>query len=82
MISADLERFGLPHHKPNLASSLMLQELHRTGASLLPLVPVLVEPVQLRLTAINEKTQPIYIKTLEIEERRGRSERRKVRTDL
>ena len=56
MISADLERLGLPHEKPNLAGSLMLQELHSAGATLLPLVPVLVEPVKLRFAAISEKT--------------------------
>lgn len=48
MIGADLESLGLPHEKPDLAGNLMLQKLDGAGASLLPLVTILVEPVKLR----------------------------------
>ena len=74
MISADLERLGLPHEKPNLAGSLMLQELHSAGATLLPLVPVLVEPVKLRFAAIREEqasTAPISGKTVKSRSKKG-----------
>ena len=47
LIGIDLEHLGLSHEKPNLAGSLMLQELHGVGTSLLPLVLVLVESVKL-----------------------------------
>lgn len=59
MIGTDLECLGLPHEKPNLASDLVLQELHSTSASLLPLVSILIEPVELRFTAINENPSPM-----------------------
>ena len=47
MVSADLEGIRLPHNKPNFSSFLMLQKLHRTGASLLPLIAILIESIKL-----------------------------------
>jgi len=58
MIRTDLKRLGLPHEKPNLAGNLMLQELHGAGASLLPLVPILVKPVQFRF-AVNKPRRSV-----------------------
>lgn len=50
VIGADLEGFGLPHNKANLPSLLVLQKLNGAGTSLLPLVSVFVETVELRFT--------------------------------
>ena len=55
MISTDLECLGLPHKKPHFTSNLMLQELHRTSTSLLPLISIFIETVKLRFAAMNEK---------------------------
>lgn len=45
MVGADLEGLGLSHNKANLGGLLVPEELHRTGASLLPLVPIFIESV-------------------------------------
>ena len=74
MIGADLERLGLPHEKPNLARSLMLQELHGARASLLPLVPILVEPVKLRFAAIREEQASTRTRVEETQERESKKE--------
>lgn len=59
MIRANLESLGLPHHQSNFPSLLVLQQPHVAGSPLLPLVPVLIEPIQLRLpnNKISKKTQ-------------------------
>lgn len=49
MICADLERLGLAHHQSHLPGDLMFQQLNVPAATLLPLVPLLVKPIQLRL---------------------------------
>jgi hypothetical protein len=45
VVGADLERLGLAHDKADLAVLLVLEQLDGARAPLLPLVPVLVEPV-------------------------------------
>ena len=47
MVGADLEGLRLPHNEPNSARFLVLQKLHRTSASLLPLIPFLIESIKL-----------------------------------
>jgi hypothetical protein len=51
VVGADLQRLGLAHDEADLAVLLVLEELDGAGAPLLPLVPVLVESVQLGLPA-------------------------------
>ena len=73
MIGTDLERLGLPHDETNLPSLLVLQKLHRSSASLLPLVSVLIEAIELRFSETNLKikthTQSQTIKTNQINPR-------------
>lgn len=49
MIGADLESLRLPHNEANFAGHFMFQQLNGTGASLFPLIPVLIKTVQLCL---------------------------------
>lgn len=58
MISADLERLRLTHDEADLGGLLVLEQLHSACAALLPLVPLLVEPVELRLPA-----QPPHVRS-------------------
>lgn len=58
MIGADLECLGLPHEEANLAANLVLQELHGSRTSLLPLVPSLIESVKLGFPAKTKKKKP------------------------
>lgn len=51
MVGADLKSLRLAHDKAHLACFLVLQELDGASAPLLPLVAVLVEPVEFRLPA-------------------------------
>jgi hypothetical protein len=51
MVGADLEGLGLAHDEADLGGLLVLQQLHGARPALLPLAPVLVEAVQLRLPA-------------------------------
>jgi hypothetical protein len=51
MVGADLEGLSLAHDEADLGGLIVLQQLHGAHATLLPLVPVLVEAVQLRLPA-------------------------------
>jgi hypothetical protein len=51
MVGADLERLGLAHDEADLAVLLVLEQLDGARSSLLPLVPLLVEPVQFCLPA-------------------------------
>lgn len=75
MIGADLECLGLPHHQPNLSGFFMLQELHVPTAPLLPLIPLLVEPIQLRLPATAAE-EPIEIAPQKPRFSRNREKRR------
>lgn len=52
MISADLESLRLPHNKTNFSSVFMFQQLHTPGASLLPLISILIEPIKLSFPKI------------------------------
>jgi len=54
VVRADLKRLGLAHDESDLAGLLVLEKLDGAGAPFLPLVPVFVKSVQLRLPA---KTQ-------------------------
>lgn len=47
MVSADLEGLRLPHNETDFSVFLVLQKLHRTNASLLPLIPFLIESIKL-----------------------------------
>nr|GMD25291.1 hypothetical protein Iba_chr08cCG8730 [Ipomoea batatas]GMD28148.1 hypothetical protein Iba_chr08eCG4590 [Ipomoea batatas] len=49
MISANLKCLRLAHNKPDFSGLLMLQELDCAGASLFPLIPILIIPIKLRL---------------------------------
>jgi hypothetical protein len=51
MVGADLERLSLAHDEADLAVFLVLEQLDGARAPLLPLVPLLVEPVQFCLPA-------------------------------
>ena len=51
MIGADLKRLRLTHHEADLGGLLVLEQLHSACSALFPLVPLLVEPVELRLPA-------------------------------
>lgn len=57
MVRADLERLGLAHDEADLAVLLVLEELDGARPPLLPLVPLLVKPVKLRLPANNRADQ-------------------------
>jgi len=46
MVSTDLKSLRLSHNKPNFSSNLMLQKLHSSCPSFLPLIPCLVKSVQ------------------------------------
>jgi len=46
MIGADLKSLRLSHNKPNFSGNLMLQKLHSSCPSFLPLIPFLVKSVQ------------------------------------
>lgn len=54
MIGANLESLGLPHNQPNLSGLLVLQQPHAPRTSLLPLVPLFIEPIQLRFPRQNQ----------------------------
>lgn len=59
VIGTDLEGLGLSHDEADLGSLLMLEQLNGTRAALLPLAPVLVKSVQLRLpTDTRRSTEP------------------------
>lgn len=51
MVGTDLEGLGLSHNQADLAGLLVLKELHSPGTSLLPLVPIFIEPIELRFPA-------------------------------
>ena len=61
MISADLESLRLAHDKSNLSGLFVLQKLHTSNPSLLPLVPFPIKPIELRLTTTNTPLQLIKI---------------------
>ena len=70
MIGADLEGFGLPHNKANLPTLFVLQKLNGASTSLLPLIPLFIEPVELRFTESEGKkseTQRIKSSTSKIQ---------------
>ena len=51
MVCTYFQCLGLPHDQPNLCSILVLKKLYCSYTTLLPLIPILVKPVQLRLPA-------------------------------
>lgn len=51
MVCADLKCLGLPHDQPDLERLLVPEKLHCARSPLLPLVPLLIEPVKLRFSA-------------------------------
>ena len=51
MVGADLKRLRLTHDEADLGGVFVLEQLHSACAALFPLVPLLVEPVELRLPA-------------------------------
>lgn len=51
MIGADLKRLRLTHDEADLGGLLVLEQLHSACSALLPLIPLLVEPVKLGLPA-------------------------------
>lgn len=51
MVRAYLKRLGLAHDQSDLAGLLVLEKLDGARAPFLPLVPVFIKPVQLRLPA-------------------------------
>jgi hypothetical protein len=51
VIGADLECLRLAHDQANLGGLLVLQQLDGASTSLLPLVPLLIESIQLGLPA-------------------------------
>lgn len=51
MVRADLEGLVLAHEQADLAAGLVLQQLGHTQATLLPLVVVTLETIQLRFPA-------------------------------
>jgi len=79
MIGADLKCLRLTHHEADLGGLLVLEQLHSACSALFPLVPLLVEPVELRLPAqsphVVRSTRPSQIGSGRIgdgEDRRGR----------
>jgi hypothetical protein len=58
MVGADLKRLRLTHDEADLGGVFVLEQLHSACAALFPLVPLLVEPVELRLPA-----QPPHIRS-------------------
>jgi hypothetical protein len=51
MVGADLKRLRLTHDEADLGGVFVLEQLHSACAALFPLIPLLVEPVELRLPA-------------------------------
>lgn len=47
MVRAHLERLVTAHHETDLAGLAVLEQAHVTGATLLPLLRLLVEPEEL-----------------------------------